>query len=42
MAKKKDAKPKDFNNNPFKALKGLPVSGPEEKKLPEQQVLVLP
>jgi len=37
MAKKKDSKPKDFNHNPFKALKGLPVSGPEEKKAPPQQ-----
>ena len=32
MAKKdKSSKPKDFNNNPFKALKGLPVSAPEEQ-----------
>jgi len=32
MAKKqsKDSKPKDFNHNPFKALKGLPVSAAEE------------
>lgn len=37
MAKKKKAsKTKDFNNNPFKTLKGLPVSGPEEKRAPQQ------
>ncbi|PLY02640.1 MAG: hypothetical protein C0624_08170 [Desulfuromonas sp.] len=33
--KNKDSKPKDFNNNPFKSLKGLSVSAPEEKVDPE-------
>lgn len=38
MAKKhKESKPKDFNHNPFKALKGLPVSGAEEKPAPKSE-----
>ena len=34
--KQKDSKPKDFNHNPFKALKGLSVSVPEEKPVAKE------